>query len=191
MVLSVTAKAKARRLASKSDAMDVVSFTHTHTHTSTTPNYHRLPPLLHSKETLAENKDNSEDKTPTASSSATANKPEKEEKKNSADSEAKPGGGETAPEGGEEMEVEDGPLKTERGEGAAAAAVVGGGGGGGKEEEVKEKKKKEPEPDFETLSNPARVLPQQVSRATNTTVLYHYSIYPVLNANQNYKCFQV
>ena len=134
---------------------------------------------------MAENKDSSEDKTPTASSSATANKPEKEEKKNSADSEAKPDGGETAPEGGEEMEVEDGPQKTERGEGATAAAVVGGGEGGGKEE-VKEKKKKEPEPDFETLSNPARVLPQQVSWATNPTVLYQYSIYPVLNANLQY-----
>ena len=39
-----------------------------------------------------------------------------------------------------------------------------GGGGGGREKE----EKKEPEPEFEMLSNPARVLPQQVR-----TYMYH------------------
>ena len=73
-----------------------------------------------------------------------------DEKSTAGSSQSAEGGGE-----GEKMEVVEGGAG-EAGEGGKKSK----GEGEGKE---KEEKKKEPEPDFEVLSNPARVLPQQVS----------------------------
>ena len=87
----------------------------------------------------------------TASTTQTAGEPEESE-----DLEAKSG-----KPTGEDMEVED-EAKAEGGEegGEKKKQEKEAGGGGGGE---KEKEKTEPEPDFQILSNPARVLPQQVS----------------------------
>ena len=64
----------------------------------------------------------------------------------------------TAAKGEVEMEVEGEKITTEE----SGRRAEGGDKEKGREGEG-DKEKKEPEPDFEMLSNPARVLPQQVS----------------------------
>ena len=64
--------------------------------------------------------------------------------------------------------VEDGGKEGKEGKDGKGEAKEGGEGKEGKAEE------KEPEPDFETLSNPARVLMQQVC-----TNVYHTAVLPI------------
>lgn len=90
----------------------------------------------------------------TVSSAPAAQDFEKSDEKRSEDLEEK--SGEVSSGKGEEMEIGD----QAKVEGGGEKEVTVAGGGEGKEKEKAEKT--EPEPDFEILSNPARVLPQQV-----------------------------
>ncbi|CAI8037235.1 26S proteasome non-ATPase regulatory subunit 1 [Geodia barretti] len=103
-------------------------------------------------ETSGDKKEASSDKMDTASTTQTASEPEENRSEDLETTSGKPTG--------EDMEVED-EAKAEGGEEGGEKKKQEKEAGG--EGEGKEKEKTEPEPDFQILSNPARVLPQQLN----------------------------
>ena len=108
---------------------------------------------------MSDKKEASSDKMDTASTTQTASEPEENRSEDLETTSGKPTG--------EDMEVED-EAKAEGGEEGGEKKKQEKETGG--EGEGKEKEKTEPEPDFQILSNPARVLPQQVSLASPSSL---------------------